>query len=499
MPYRPSSENKKIIILETNVLDDGVGDYTHLKEILRFAIQCQTLADYFFIPVIRTNGDRLAPIIMADFHAMGVTQFYRGNHDDFAAGSAFDQQLKPIYEQATQVIEVSVGIRNPQQRQYLTSGAVIKQILEHEKMHSLRWNLHLSRPTLLGSLGLHGKAYGLKIADVPKVTPMDFFSSLSLHDSAFMAKLLKTTSSKTIHQFMAENSFSHAYFNQFDHKNGFSRFLALLCSHHHDQLNVVVHLSSKKDLPLDGYLRRDKGDNTGINSLLMLFKKMETHSTISRIEFFGPENDKPNIIEINPHKSQVMRVYNAYLSQPSYELVFGASFMVGVSGDNTFEQSVSYQILPFYHSTNWSIKLVSFQIIKDMIETEDFGFTEECKKDLILYFGYEAEFSGDKFLKKLFNVDLNSLRKAWTTIATHIKINKNFYNIFERIILLPTPSVEELSTRGIIPLLIGEQNHTISPSKIPALASMPSFFTPRGKQTTTQKNEQELLPFNQVI
>ena len=490
MPYSASDATKKIIILENNVLDDGIGDYSHLKDVLSYATKSLKLIDYRFIPVIRTSDCRLLPKMTTDFHAMGVTQFYRGNYEDFKSNTELDRQLKPVYEQAEQVMEISVGIGNTQQRQYLKPNTVVKQILEHEKVPSLIWRLDAEHhPTLLGSLGLHSKAYGIKIAHTPQIKPSDFYSSLALNDTVFFTQLLKTTISADIHQLTAKNLFAHAYFNEFDYKNGFSHFLGLLCAWQHGKtMDIVVHLSSKKCRPLDHYLRRDRGENTGVNSLLMLFKATAINIDINRIEFFGPDDDAPKIIELNKHKTNVIRVYNAYLSQASYELVLGASYLVGVSGDNTFEQSVAHQVLPFYHSTNWCTKLMTWETIRHLVKTENFGFSKECVKDLITYFSYEAEFSNERFLERFFRIDLDSVKKAWPKIADYLNINKNFYNIFENLVLMPAPPTNEFSKNWSIPMLICDQNHTIAHAAIPPSLSTLSFFEPLRETSQVSAN-----------
>ena len=484
MPYPIAPEHRKIIILENNVLADGIGDYYHLKDILEYIIKSPKFDSFFFLPVIRTNDEKLMKKMEADMGSMDISQFYIGTFADFVSNEKLDEQLKPFYVRAEQVLEISVGIRVVRHRQYLSAGAVIKQILEHEKKHSFYWELDQGLPAVLdhavlsGCLGLGSKAYGIKIAEVAKASPLALFSSLEIHDAPFAGKLLKTTQAKDTHQFLAENIFTHAYFNDFGYRNGLSRFLAVLCSKQMGKgKNVVVHLSSRVPLALELYLKRDRGREGGVNSFLGIVAVIAPYLDIKYITFFRDEDDTETKIELNPSGKRVIRVYSTFLSQASYDKVFDASYVVGVSGDNTFEQSVAHQVLPFYHSTNWSAKAPTLQALKEIVETVDFGFSEKRKDDLNTYFSYEAGFSGERFFKKFMQIDFDGVQKCWVKLADYLKLNRNFYNVFESIVLLPSPPSSELAEAGRIQLQTTDHNQRIVRSKRSFLMGRaPTFF-----------------------
>ncbi len=244
MPYEHARADKKIVILENWVWNDGVGDYSHLKDIMIALHLNPHLATYYFIPVICTGNERLKKQIYRDFLDMGVTEFYVGKCLDFEADTELGKQLRPVYESAEELLEISFsGVPN-MARLFLRPDVAIKKIREHEYYSSLKWCQGSGHVTLVSSLGIGPTALGIKIADIKKTTPMAFFTTLEKHDKEFASKLLSTSQSANFTEFMVKNTFTHAYFSDFTYMNGFSVFLALLSANSSSQKNIVVHLSS---------------------------------------------------------------------------------------------------------------------------------------------------------------------------------------------------------------------------------------------------------------
>ena len=447
------------IILENNIYLDGEGDYYHCLDLLKASKTNPNLIEFTFIPIINTNNQTLRAKIFNDFKLLGITEFYIGDLNDFQKNSDLDQKLKPVYERADQVIEVS-NYFAPPQRRFLKPGTVVKRILEHEKLGDgstdgfpKGWHYHNNHPTYNANLGLSRIAQGIKIADVDKVSSSHFFSTLQKHDQHFANKLLTTTVSKNFQHFLENNTFFHGYFTDFNYIDGFSIFLALVCSNHalkHKSKDIAIHLSSSIKFPLRTYAKSENSveeehDSNGIRFFKLLINYIPDFD-IKHIEFFGKKgefNDTNEsdhyIYPINPAGTRIVRIYSEFLSQQSFNELYDAVEMVGVSGDNTFEKSVAHKKLPFYHSTNWAMKIPTFAAIKTIIETVDFGFSEPLKNDLIIYFNYRALQSRAEYWKQLFQVDLDEIRNAWPVIATYLKNNKNFYHVYEDFIKMPAP------------------------------------------------------------
>lgn len=473
IPKDAIPENSRIIIVENSVYNDGIGDYGHLRDILKAVTTNPKFDAYTFIPVIDTGNKKLIEKIITDLASMGITHYYIGDNKEFDIDTELDKALKIIYEKAEQLLEVSTRFIGDQKR-FLRPPAIIKSITEHEGRRSIEWKIEYRLPTLTSSMGLHHELLGIKIADVPKTTPQEFYASLAIHDPKMAAQLLKTTGSTNFEELTAKNIFTHAYFTDlFGEKNGFSMFLALLCTHSKDK-DIIVQLSSSSHSAIKNYTKKAKHlPDNGIERLHTIinaaFQKSEfaQYVDIKQIEFFSTEYHAPQHIEIiNPDGNRVIRVFNAHLSEESYKLVFNACTFVGVSGDNSFERSVAHQILPFYHSTNEILKTPTWKAIKIIIKEVDFGFDEQLHRDLVTYFSYEADkHHGYDFLRKILLIDLDRVQKAWSTIADYLKQHRNFYNLYEHLILMPAPPLEEIKRANgkKIYLATDEQNSCLIP------------------------------------
>ena len=153
-----------------------------------------------------------------------------------------------------------------------------------------------------------------------------------------------------------------------------------------------------------------------------------------------------------------MRVYHAYLSQESFEKIMDACDIVGVSGDNTFEKSVAHQVLPYYNSTNSGMKRPTFTAILTLVNTVDFGFSDKIKRDLNVYFSDQSIEGRVPYWKELMQVNLDSIKAAWPTIAAYLKEHRNFYNLCEALVLMPAPAREALQDGKEIKLLTSDCN-----------------------------------------
>jgi len=406
---------KKIIIFENNVHFDGVGDYYHLKDIVQRLVKNPRFANYSFIPIISTSNLELKKTIKNDFTAMGITQFFIKDSFD-PNDSDFVNDVRPYYEKAEQVIEVST-LFDDKYKQYLKPGALVKIIYEHERTGSLKWEIRSEIPTLTGSLGLGANNLGIKLSALKeKASPIDFFSTLQAHDNHLATKLLNTTNVSNFTQFLNENTFVNAYFNRFE--SGFSVFLALLSAMQNNK-NIAMHLSSGEPWRISNYFNGRKGGIT-----LELFKKIlaeaAPEASVKQIELYE-QSDIATTYLINETATKIIRIYTGYLSKPSYEKIFDAANLVGVSGDTSLEKSISHKAFPFYHSTNANMKVPTWAAIKEIVETVDFGFSERVKSDLITYFSYQGNQSRMNFWKELLQINLDGVIEAWPQIADYPK------------------------------------------------------------------------------
>ena len=346
---------------------------THCLDILKAALKNTDLSDYVFIPVIETGDRALRQTAEKDFKSLGITEFYIGAPNDFKEDTQLDQKLKPVYERADQLIEISTKSWSNQKR-FLKPGTSIKSILEHEKLEDgyvflpeitgtkHGWEIKdKTHPTFTCCLGLSPIAQGIKIEDVNKMTPAEFFSTLQSHDSEFALKLLEKTNSNNFAEFTENNTFLHAYFNDFRNSNGFSVFLALVTANSMRKSNnkdIVVHLSSGIRHPLRTYIDEgikwaDEPFLSGISVLTTIFTKCLPDVDIKQIEFYGGEGEfktsedsKSCIYPINRKGTRTIRVFNEFLSKQSFQSIYDAAEMVGVSGDNTSKKVLR---MVFYH------------------------------------------------------------------------------------------------------------------------------------------------------
>lgn len=456
----------KIIIFENNVYIDGRGDYYHLKDILKAFINNLKFKDYILIPMVKVSlSQQFIDMIKKDFIDMGITTFYVSkNLND--SDSEIDEEIQSIYEKADQVIEVSTIFGN-KYKKFLKPGAVVKCILEHEKISRLSWKLESNIPTLDAAMGLGKNNLGIKIPALKdKSNPIDFFSTLQMHDSELATKLLNTTFTTSSTEFFEENTFVHAYFNRFDF--GFSMFLSLLCAKK-GSTNIVIHLSSGRELFIKKYFE-EENDNYYFTDFFKKALASLPNANVKHIELYGRDE---KIYPVSESGTRIIRIYTDYLSQQSYAKIHDACEIVGVSGDNTLEKCIAHRILPFYHSTNWAMKLPTWRAIKEIIETVNFGFPDEVKSDLISYFSYKAQENEWESCLQLLTINLEEVIKAWPKIADYLFRHKNFYTLFEQLIVMPVPDLEEFKDKKAINLCIQDNDFGLAISTPQELAIKP--------------------------
>lgn len=170
-------------------------------------------------------------------------------------------------------------------------------------------------------------------------------------------------------------------------------------------------------------------------------------TTIKQIELYNEKDKSTHIYPLNPQGNRHLRIITEiFLTTPSFNALFScASFMAGVSGDNTFELAVAHKKLPFYWSTNSGLKRGTIEGLQQIIEdhSDEMTIAEETKKDLLTFFNYEnlENFTNyhwrylNPLVSQFKNINLFSMAEAWHKIAEYITKNYNFLDRLQGVFL----------------------------------------------------------------
>ncbi len=154
------------------------------------------------------------------------------------------------------------------------------------------------------------------------------------------------------------------------------------------------------------------------------------------------KGDPVTIYPLNANGVRTIQVFSGFrLSDAGFNAVFeAASFIAGVSGDNTFERTISNKLLPFYWSSNPDLKKATSvslsHIVKERLKSMDIPV--EVKRDLETYFSYEKfsdfvnffRWKEDELaaLSQFPDIDLIAMSQAWKQIAQYLIEHHNFYD-----------------------------------------------------------------------
>lgn len=415
----------KYVVFNT-VNYDGAGDFAHFKDIMKALLANPAFKDVEFTSIIEdhdTNKTSRYDSLHKQLTAMGI-RFYLGNQEKHKDQFSKDKNLQKDLLQADQAIIISFDndlfkIYQP----YLKKSIPVKCIGEHEtSCISIFVENQFSR-------GLGLSKYGIKIKDIPRLSPQDAWNTIAMHDPKWSEQLLKHTHSNDFESFYEKNILVPAYFNKpFDFSDLVDVFIANQ-SLSKDK-NIIIFQSGFK---YSNLTPRDLVVATGFIDTL--------NSDITNIEVIMPAHDSLQFPG-NPDGSKTITIFSGfYLSDPAYDAIYHLAQVAGVSGDNSLELAVSMNVLPFYWSTNSGNKYATIRELHHITQALD--ITPEAKK------AFDIFFSQSPFVHTVYDINFQELIQAWPTVTAYLRTHKNFYDKLEDIVLEGLPLKSTLDTRNI--------------------------------------------------
>ncbi|MDP1603581.1 MAG: hypothetical protein Q8M03_09985 [Legionella sp.] len=439
---------------------DGRGDWTHCRDILQFMQTHDALSGITLIPFIAISYREHPSYesIFAELVALCFPDFFWGTKEDFQSSNVRSNALKKLLPQIDQVIIVSNDnfvyerffLRNYDY--YLKPDVLIKFISEHEGgsiavggYGALR-ELTPTDNIMIRSMGLDDFCYGINVKKSDPMNKITAWDVIQTHDAAFVADLLRTTQTESLPEFLANHLFIPAYFNSISHFSSFIGFLAT--NAFIPKQDIAMYLSSQ-------FL---SGINLGIkdlegNKIIVRALNIASNAVTGIKQFVLIEPGKKPSVYPLARQGRTIRFYLGYhLSDPSFAAAFNSTnFLVGVSGDNTFQKAVAEEVFPFYCSTNIHLKRATLPAIGRIAQLEELDIPQSVREDY-RYFFNDANFWGRLIShneRGVFdNINLPEMIEYWPLVANYIKTHCNLQTRLLQIILeKPDASIEQKPVR----------------------------------------------------
>lgn len=436
-------------VIFNTVNSDGVGDFTHMEDIMKSLLSNPKYRSVEFIPIIyfiegelASNYERIHQKIK-DF---GI-QFFYGKKDDhlrFSKNEAFQRLLS----EADQAILISYDAIFELYEPYLKQGIPIKYIGEHEAVgipSSILSRLGSGRDWGTSyksrSLGLSRKCQGIKIQHIPQITPEMALSIIRDDNPDFLTQLLVNTHSVDFKTFNDNNIVIPAYFNI---TLNFLSFLHLLSINGSltDKNIVIYHSGTSLD-----FLENETSN--------ILISDLFRNSNISQIEIIKPNSPSSIRIYENQHGLKAIKILSGlYLSDTSFNAIWQLAKIAGVCGDNTLERCISMDVLPYYWSTNAPLKMPTLLALQQITQLPELMISQEARESYKIFFDPNEYFAHNGIAEsphrqrptKFSLLHFAKMIESWPIVTAYIKQNHSFYNNLDKILLeaLPPQSLPPL-------------------------------------------------------
>jgi hypothetical protein len=322
---------------------------------------------------------------------------------------------------------------------------------EHEFTHSTCRELSLAVSTNSRSLGLYenqygneheelvgGTTYGLKLKEHIPLKATQAWGILQEKAPLFCNAFCPSTTPINIKQYLHDTLFIPVYLN---HQSKLLPFLCFLSNHLIEETpkNMVIHLSGFKIESQDAYDNLwKKGD------LPYQLEKGYYHPNFKITEIKSmDENNQQHAITFKclTFDVNITLLSGFYLDDTAYDAFYQLAKVALVSGDNSLEQCISMNVLPFYWSSNHSEnKWRTVRALQRITQDPKLDLTQEARDLFHAFFNIsrrEAVINTPFWYEKL---DENPLAfpkmiKAWHLVTEYLRENKNFYNQLENIVL----------------------------------------------------------------
>ena len=388
---------KKCLVFNT-VHSDGVGDFKHFEDILKALLANPKFNDIEFIPIVLFESDGKEANykrMHEKLKKLGIPFLY-GTEDEHEKFSS-NESIKKLVGDADQALNISytAGEVTELYQPYLKANLPIKPIAEHE----------------FNATGLGLTARGIKIADIPPIEPNEAWATIQKHDPGFAEELLTRTHAHNFETFRDTNTLIPAYYNKSEPFFRFLKFLAKNESFAHDK-DMAMYFSGMSLEDFNGsFIEHGHALKTG---------------PFKSIEIIKAGESEPTIFTCNPEGSRTLRVFTGnFVSDATYSACHQLADMVGVSGDNSFEQAVSMNKFPYYISTNDDMKKATLLALRRITQLESLPIPDNARRAYATFYKNGNCESGD----------LEEMINYWPVVTQYLRENNNFYDQLDKIVL----------------------------------------------------------------
>jgi len=354
------------------------------------------------------------------------------------------EELQNELKRADQIISISYTDRLP-----VTFDHYISDSIPHKFIHEHdRGGYSSHGETLYRPMGLSEGHYGIKLKPLPPTTTLkQKWEIIEQNDPDFAKKLIECTQVANFEAFYDQHVLMPVYLNANDVL--FRMILpiiggvdstypednkSLVIYHSGDNLIEFLEAQNTRMVDLNALIEPKKA--TRATTTIQMISMILENTNISRLEIFGPSEQEPIVIQGSSNGSKVFKIISGYyLSKPSFDALYHLSKIAGVSGDNTLEQCISMDILPFYRSYNH--KWDTLASLDRIIQTSDLSISEEAKASFHLFF---KKGIAPLIQRGQVTINLSEMLKAWPTVTAYLRENHNFYNKLDEIMLEDLPN-----------------------------------------------------------
>jgi hypothetical protein len=400
------------VLVFNSVNYDGIGDFSHFKDILTAYLKNPKFRDVEFLPIVAFDtcgAESNYSKLKRECEHLGLNILYGTlkEHQSYILDTSIQEKIKDANQAL--IISYDIGLFKLY-APYLNKNIPIKSIAEHESNIGPKFAIQ-------HNLGLGSSCDGIKIADITPQSPENAWEIIKTNDEDFFKTLLLKTASQDIAAFNKNYLMTPAYFNL---RTSFACYLAFLSNNTPPSKHIFVYLSGISD---HAYCQH-------------ILSHYLANTKIKEIEYYNYQDDSTTTLQITPAGHHHIKIFTGFfLSNLSFDALYQLSKIAGVSGDNTFERCVAMNVLPYYWSTNWRNKLNTLKALEALSQHPQLNISEKAKQSFNIFFN-------TKFYLNLENgkdindpIDIPSMVEAWPIICDYLRKHNNFYDCLEYILI----------------------------------------------------------------
>lgn len=439
----------------TTINRDGVGDFSHLEDMLKKLCNDPDYKDIELIAMVqfRDGGKESSYQHIAQkvekLKEMGITIHYgtEADHKNFQKNEDITNQLQDV----SQVISVSFGQLANNYKRFIKQ-AIYKSIGEHETaLSNVPDCIKFGEDYPLGiGDGTYGNykniGVGIKISQPLSLSPEEAWHTIEQNDPVFLNKIYALTNTTNFSEFDSQYILVPAYFtDQFG--GDINNFIKMLASDNSLNKEIIIYQSGfhMEKMIFEHYQKT-------VSELLIRSLKQDDNSQINQLEIITP--DAPiKETGINPKGAKTIKICTGfYLSDQSFGALFSLAKIAAVSGDNTLEHCMSENVLPYYFSTNHAMKIPTGLKLYRIINNKKLQIPLEVQQSFEEFLLKSTSSCSTPDYNK---INIAEMVKHWPKVTQYLREHHNFYDKMNHILMKDLAC--EQAPPALIPIVISSQ------------------------------------------